>query len=210
MPFRIQEEVEEDMEVEGEVEWPLPLSDLGVSKPESSPSQMTRTGGHPLEQSEHHLEVTEHQPQDSDSSANKLDVQEAGITPPSFFHPLSKVAPSDAVLSGAIATHLSDPLSSAPPLSGPSLLSQPCGDQDDIAEELQTLQAKGDVGPEPVVFVPRRPSPFPEVVAGVREALYTAWIPSPWTQALLSQPHSVTQDHLTCPGLVADIKRVRV
>ena len=221
--LEIQEEIEE--EVKEQIEQPLPLVDIGEGRPlsisESPRTSVSGTmpplssGGHPLEQGEHQLEVTEHQPQDSDNRAHKLDVHEAGITPPSSFHPLSEVAPSDAVFTGAVATHLSDPLSSAPlqpppsSLLGPSLHPQPYGGQEDVMEELQAMAARGDVGPDPVVLVPRRPSPFPEVVEGVREALYTAWIPSPWTQSLLSQPTSVTQQHLTCPGLVADIKMVR-
>ena len=221
--LEIQEEVEEEAEEEEQIEQALPLVDIGDSRPlsisESPRTSVSGTmpllssGGHPLEQGEHQLEVTEHQPQDSDNCIHKLDVHETGI---SSFHPLSEVAPSDVVFTGAVATHLSDPLTSAPTQSTssphllhPSLHPQPCGDQEDVAEELQAVAARGDLGPDPVVLVPRRPSPFPEVVEGVREALYTAWIPSPWTQGLLSQPSSMTQQHLTCPGLVADIKMVR-
>ena len=55
----------------------------------------------------------------------------------------------------------------------------------------------------------RRPSPYPGGEAEVKEALYTAWLPSPWTQELLANPPpSTTTQHLTCPGLVADIKMV--
>ena len=57
----------------------------------------------------------------------------------------------------------------------------------------------------------RRPSPYPTGEAEVKEALYTAWLPSPWTQELLANPPpGMTTQHLTCPGLVADSKMVRL
>lgn len=77
--------------------------------------------------------------------------------------------------------------------------------------ETTTLEATTTQG----VAVPRddlpqrRPSPYPGGEAEVKEALYTAWLPSPWTQELLANPPpSTTTQHLTCPGLVADIKMV--
>ena len=54
----------------------------------------------------------------------------------------------------------------------------------------------------------RRPSPYPDGAAGVREALYTAWLPSTRTQEMLANPREAAQ-HLTCPGLVADVRMVR-
>ena len=221
---------EEEEEGEGEIEEPLPSPeddnilmgvDLGVSKPlpiiELPPvkseetvliniesSGVTFSGEHLLGQGEHQLEVTEHQPQDID--VHKLDVQET------LSDPLSAVVfSSDPLSTGTVITHLSDPVSSGPVPSLLATLSFPYeeGEQEDVAEELQAARSKGDVGPDPTILPPRRPSPFPEVVAGVKEALYTAWIPSPWTQGLLSRLSTITGQHLTCPGLVADIKMVR-
>ena len=235
--LEVQEEEEEgEEEGEGEIEEPLPSPeddnilmgvDLGVSKPlpisELPPvkseetvliniesSGVTFSGEHPLGQGEHQLEVTEHQPQDSD--VYKLDVQESGAVPPTLSDPLSAVVSSSDPLSmGTVVTHLSDPVSSGSVPSLLATLSFPYeeGEQEDVAVELQSAGSKGDVGPDPTVLPPRRPSPFPEVVAGVKEALYTAWIPSPWTQGLLSRLSTITGQHLTCPGLVADIKMVR-
>ena len=54
----------------------------------------------------------------------------------------------------------------------------------------------------------RRPSPYPDGAAGVREALYTAWLPSMRTQEMLADPREAAK-HLTCPGLVADVRMVR-
>lgn len=202
-----------------EMKQSLPLIDLGGSNPlpiseaplttceEDILIDLSSSGVTPPLSTGHQLEVTEHQ-QSPDSTAHKLDVQETGILPPS--DPLSEVP--DPHSPGTVATHLSDPLLPTPshlPLSSQLHVSVEEVGVDDLAEELKTMGTRGDVGPDPVVLPPRRPSPFPEVVEGVREALYTAWIPSPWTQGLLSPPASVTQQHLTCPGLVADIKMVR-
>lgn len=226
--LEIQEVVEEVEARQGELKQPLPLpeiSELGDSPISKSPHTTSEEGilmnvgssaalsfpaGHTLEEGEHQLEVMEHHPQDS--GAHKLDVQVAGITSPSSFDQLS--APSDPFSAGVVMTHLSDPLSAGhwhPPQLVPLLPPQlhSTGGQEDVAEELRTMGTREDVGPDPVVLPPRRPSPFPEVVAGVKEALYTAWIPNPWTQGVLSWSASVTQQHLTCPGLVADIKAVR-
>lgn len=218
--LEMQEEQEQD-QAEGEMEQPLPLPDImdsGGSKPlpiSESPLttceegiliDISSSGVTPPFSSGHQLEVTEHQ-LSPDSTAHQLDVQETRIVPPACFDPLSEV--SDRQSPGTVATHLSDP-----PLPVPShlpLASQPHVSEileDDVAEKLKTMGTMGDIGPDSMVLPPRRPSPFPEVVAGVKEALYTAWIPSPWTQGLLLQPASVTQQHLTCPGLVADIKMV--
>lgn len=195
-----------------EMKQPLPLIDLGGSNDsplttceEGILIDLSSSGVTPPLSTGHQLEVTEHQ-QSPDNTAHKLDVQETGILPP--LDPLSE-AP-DPHLPGTVTTHLSDPLLPIPtnlPLASVSV--EEVG-EDDLAEELKTMGTKGDVRADSTVLPPRRPSPFPEVVEGVREALCTAWIPSPWTQSLLSQPASVTQQHLTCPGLVADIKTVRM
>ena len=77
-----------------------------------------------------------------------------------------------------------------------------------MVAELLTTSTGEDIGPYPVVLPQRRPSPFPEVVDGVKETLYVTWIPSPWTRDILSQSPITAGKHLTCPGLVADIKAV--
>ena len=53
----------------------------------------------------------------------------------------------------------------------------------------------------------RRPSPYPEAEGQVSEFLQNCWIPCALTQQLLShaQPTMATE-HLSCPGLTADIK----
>ena len=181
---------------------------------------------HPLEPGEHQLEVMEQQLQESVGDGTR-DAREAdvGMLPSpsssssSYRGPLSGV---EELATGAVATHLSDPLSiqphpSQPHPSRPHPLqphpsqthpSELYGEQEK-SEELQTVGTKSELELVPMAALPpRNPSPFPEMVAGVKEALYSAWIPSPWTQGLLSRPSSVTQQHLTCPGLVADIKMV--
>ena len=137
--------------------------------------------------------------------AHLLDVREVGVGPPST-SPLSHPAIEVSSPPSAIPTHLSHPLISLP-LPPPQFTSSLHGDGE---EESQTLgrEGVGDIGPEPRVLPPV-PSPYPEEVAGVKEALYTAWVPSPWTLGLLSRRTPVDQSHLTCPGLVADIKMVR-
>ena len=186
---------------------PLPISESPLTTCEEGILiDISSSGVTPPLSAGHQLEVTECQ-QSTDSTAHKLDVQETGILPP--FDPLSGVP--DTHLPGTVATHLSDPLlPSHLPLASQLQVSVEEVVEDDLAEELKTMGTRGDTGADPAALPPRRPSPFPEVVEGVREALYTAWIPSPWTQGLLSQPASVTQQHLTCPGLVADIKMVRM
>ena len=138
--------------------------------------------------------------------AHLLDVREAGVGPPST-SPLSPPAVEVSSTQSAIPTHLSDPLISLP-LPPPQFTSSHL--HGDGEGESQTLggEGVGDIGPEPRVLPPV-PSPYPEEVAGVKEALYTAWVPSPWTLGLLSRQTPVDQSHLTCPGLVADIKMVR-
>ena len=209
---------------EGEIEQPLQLSDIrplimirsdDVSEMNISSTEVPLIAvlsGHQLEPGEHQLEVTEHRPQDtSGDGTHILDVKETGIytdVPSSMSTPLSGVTVS---LPSSVPTHLSDPLSSSlpPPRPQPSHLHPLPTSQTytvhESDEESHTMG--GDVGPEAIVLhPPPLSSPYPEEVAGVKEILYTAWIPSPWTQGLLSLPTS--QQNLTCPGLAADIKMV--
>ena len=207
---------------EGEIEQPLQLSDIrplimirsdDVSEMNISSTEVPLiavVSGHQLEPGEHQLEVTEHRPQDtSGDGTHILDVKETGIytdVPSSMSTPLSGVTVS---LPSSVPTHLSDPLSSCLPRPQPSHLHPLPTSQSytvhESDEESHTMG--GDVGPEAIVLhPPPLSSPYPEEVAGVKEILYTAWIPSPWTQGLLSQPTS--QQNLTCPGLAADIKMV--
>ena len=222
----------EGVDMEGELEEPLQLS---TEQPQAGEEEnllnmssievpLSVVGGHPLEPGEHQLEVMEHRPQDIGyDSAITLDTREGGTgimdDTPSSSAPLSRVGTSPPP--GVVHTHLSDLLSPSPSLPPPQpTLYLPSWPHDkghevtDEGEEFQTLGGRGggvgDVGPEAMVLPPPpHTSPYPEEVAGVREGLYTAWIPSPWTQnLLLSRPESL-QHHLTCPGLAADIKMVR-
>ena len=190
---------------------PLQLNEPPKTEEEE---EMNTVGGLQLEQGGHQLEVNELQLKDpAGDGAHLLDVREAGVGPLST----STLPPPAVEVSSppsAIPTHLSDPLISLP---SPSPKLPPSHLHRDGREDFGTREGegggggdgeRGDIGPEPRV-IPPVSSPYPEEVAGVKEALYTAWIPSPWTLDLLSRQTPVDQSHLTCPGLVADIKMVR-
>ena len=180
---------------------PLQLNEPAKTEEEE---EMNTVGGLQLEQGGHQLELNALQSQNS-GGVHLLDVREAGVGPP-FTTPLPSPAVELSFPPSALPTHLSDPLISLPP---PSPQLPPSHPHDEAKEESQTLgRGGGDIGPEPRVL-PSVPSPYPDEVAGVKEALYSAWIPSPWTLDLLSRQTPVDQSHLTCPGLVADIKMVR-
>ena len=191
-------------EAKGEIEEPLQLPEemssvggtpLQLSEPQpGTEEELNTVGGHQLERGGHHLEL-------QGNGAHLLDVREGGVGPPSgpAHLPGAEISSPPA----ALPTHLSDPLS---PHLTPSHPHREEGEN----EELQTLGRGGgdrdrDVGPELQVLS----SPYPpEEEEGVREALYSAWIPSVGTQRVLSRAVPVDQTHLTCPGLVADIKTV--
>ena len=188
-------------EAKGEIEEPLQLPEemssvggtpLQLSEPQpGTEEELNTVGGHQLERGGHHLEL-------QGDGAHLLDVREGGVGPPSGpTHPGAEISLPPA----ALPTHLSNPLS---PHLTPSHPHREEGEN----EELQTLGRGGgdrDVGPELQVLS----SPYPpEEEEGVREALYSAWIPSVGTQRVLSRTVPVDQTHLTCPGLVADIKTV--
>ena len=81
------------------------------------------------------------------------------------------------------------------------------------------LTPQASIEEEQVMEEHETPTPQPEVAftqsellkpttAGIKEALYTAWLPSPWTQDILSHGPNIVTQSLTCPGLVADVKTV--
>ena len=83
------------------------------------------------------------------------------------------------------------------------------GDVDTVTVTPEVTTVTQEVIDEPPP--PRRPSPYPEGEAEVKEVLYTAWLPSVRTQELLaSSSSSMNTQHLTCPGLVTDIRTVGV
>ena len=70
-------------------------------------------------------------------------------------------------------------------------------DVDTVTVTPEVTTATQEVIHEPLP--PRRPSPYPEGEAEVKEILYTAWLPSARTQELLaSSSSSMNTQHLTC------------
>ena len=176
-----------------------PLPDIGISEVPSSPVLPTTTETIISLEQETETPPTGDQLEEdllSFSSNELTDLEEdqlagSSVLPSNFTESLPDVDPSprpDSTLSPG-------------PDTGPEPQQVVGGFEPEIAEALGAGLAREDK-PE------RRPSPYPDGAAGVREALYTAWLPSARTQEMLANPREAAQ-HLTCPGLVADVKMVR-